>query len=220
MSPSSAAQRAPFAHILWIGGPPDGGKTSIAASLAQRHGLQVYHFDRHELDHFARADPARQPALYAAHPDRMGPEERWLGSSPEEMTWRTIACWSERCDMALADLRAMPSSPLIVAEGPGFFPALIAPLLADRRRAIWLIPSEAFKRASVIRRDKLNGVPTSDPARARENLIRRDRLMGEQARRDVADLGMLMHEIDGTRDLEAMIALVEAQFAPWLAPRP
>lgn len=210
MAESIERQREPFAHILWIGGPPDGGKTSIAASLAQRH----------EPDHFARADPARHPELYAAHPDRMGPEERWLGSSPEEMARRTIACWSERCDMALDDLRAMPRSPMIVAEGPGFSPVCIAPLLADRRRAIWLLPAEGFKCASVIRRDKLGTVPLSDLARGRENLIRRDLLLGEQVRREVAALGLTVHEIDDTRHLAAMIALVEARFAPWLAPQP
>ncbi len=39
-------------HVLWIGGSPDSGKTSIASELARKYGLQVYHFDRHEMEHF------------------------------------------------------------------------------------------------------------------------------------------------------------------------
>ena len=54
-----------LAHVLWIGGPPDAGKTSIAQLLARKYKLQVYRFDRREMDHIARADPARQPALAA-----------------------------------------------------------------------------------------------------------------------------------------------------------
>ena len=74
-----------LAHVLWIGGPPDCGKTTTATILAERHGLQTYHFDRNEMAHFGRLDRGRHPALYAAHPDRMTTEERWLGSPPEEM---------------------------------------------------------------------------------------------------------------------------------------
>ncbi|HEX5502422.1 MAG TPA: hypothetical protein VFW96_07340 [Thermomicrobiales bacterium] len=207
-----------LAHVLWIGGPPDSGKTSIARMLAEKHGLQVYHFDRHEPAHFARHDPARHPALYAAHPDRMSPEERWVAQTPEVMARETIASWTERFGMALDDLRAMPASPRIVAEGPGFFPECVAPLLTDRGKAIWLAPSEAFKRASVERRGKPGARhETSDPERATRNLIGRDLLMGEHVREQARALGLIVYEVDGAVDLASVAALVEAQFAPWLA---
>ena len=45
-----------LAHVLWIGGAPDAGKTSIA-KCSRKQQLQVYHFDRHEPAHFDRADP-------------------------------------------------------------------------------------------------------------------------------------------------------------------
>ncbi len=102
--------RNDLSHIYWIGGPPDCGKTTVASILAERHGLQTYHFDRHEMAHFGRLDPERHPALYAAHPDRMTTEQRWLGSPPDEMARDTIACWSERFAMALDDLQAMPGN--------------------------------------------------------------------------------------------------------------
>jgi hypothetical protein len=209
-------RRGALPHILWLGGPPDSGKTSIAATLGQRYGVQVYHFDRHEPAHFARADPRQSPALYAAHPDRLGPERRWLGSSPATMARETIASWTERAAMAFDDLRALPASPRIVAEGPGFFPATIAPLVDDPRRALWLLPTEPFKRASVARRQKLAGLPVSDLARARENLIARDLLLGEVIETECRALGLTLLWVDGSRDLAAMVALVEAHFAPFL----
>jgi hypothetical protein len=203
--------------VLWLGGATDSGKTSLATLLAERHGVQTYFFDRHEMQHFGRAEPKRQPALWAQHPDRMGPEERWLGSTPEQMARDTRDCWMERCAMALDDLRALPAAPPIVAEGPGFFPDCVAPLLRDPRQAVWLVPSEAFKRASVARRDKLSTVPLSDRARAVENLIERDLLLAEHVQARATALGLDVIEIDGGRSLEEIATLLEARFAPWLA---
>jgi hypothetical protein len=212
-----------LAHVLWIGGPPDCGKTSIADIIAEKHGLQVYHFDRREGDHIFRADPERQPALTRLRTlvetldGRALTHKLWLTRPPETMARSAIASWSERVTFAVEDLLAMPSVPMIIAEGPGFFPARIAPLLADRRQGVWLIPSEEFKRASAIRRDKPGTRHlTSDPGRAQENLIRRDLLMGDDIRRGVAELGLAMYEVDETRSLAEMAAVVEAQFAPWL----
>lgn len=202
------------------GGPPDAGKTTVARLLAERHGLQVYWFDRQEMTHFSRVDPELHPALWAARPEVMSPEERWLGSSPEEMARATIASWSERFGMALDDLRAMPSSPPILAEGPGLFPDLVAPLISDPCRAIWLLPSEAFKRALALDRGKPGSRhETSDPERATLNLIKRDLLMGELIRRQALALGFTMIEVDGSETIDAIVARVEEHFGPFLTTR-
>lgn len=199
-------------QVLWIGGTPDSGKTSIADALAEKHGLQVYHFDRHEMEHFRQADPVLHPNLTAAHPDVMGPEERWLGSTPDEMCRQTMACWTERFSMAVEDLLRMPGSPGIIAEGPGMYPDAVVPLIEDSRRAVWLLPSEAFKRESIERRQKLRSLPVSDIERAVENLIQRDLLMTAEVRRQVEAHGVIAFDVDGSRDLKAMLALVEAHF--------
>ncbi len=210
------ARRQGLTQVLWLGGPPDAGKTSIAQIIARKWGLQVYHFDRHEPDHFARADPQCHPALYAAHPDRLDAERRWLGSAPAAMARDTIASWTERCAMACDDLLASPATPRVIAEGPGFFPAALAPLLADPRQGVWLLPTEAFKRASVARREKLAGMPVSDLPRARENLIVRDLLMGQEIAVQCSFFGLTIVEVDGSAGLATMADRVAAHFAPFL----
>lgn len=206
-----------LSHVLWIGGPPDSGKTSIADLLAERHAIQVYHFDRHEPVHFARHDPVRHPALHAASPEMMTVEQRWVAQSPEEMAAGTIASWSERVEMAIEDLLEMPRRPLIVAEGPGFFPERIAPVIFDPHQAVWLVPSEPFKRNSVARRGKPSArLQTSDPERATRNLIGRDLIMGEHVLDEAQRLGLTVIEVDGTRDLNQVLTSVDAHFAPYL----
>lgn len=204
-------------RLLWIGGPPDSGKTTVARIIAERHGPRVYSFDRQEMAHFSRADPGLHPALWTARPEVMSPEERWLGSSPEEMARATIASWSERFGMALDDLRAMPLSPAVLVEGSGLFPELVAPLISDPRQAIWLVPTEAFKRASALERGKPGSRhETSDPERATHNLIERDLLMDAHIRRQATALGLTMIEVDGLDDARMIAARVEAHFGPYL----
>ena len=36
-------------HVLWIGGAPDAGKTSVALALAEKYGLQFY-LEEHHVD--------------------------------------------------------------------------------------------------------------------------------------------------------------------------
>ncbi|HMM43204.1 MAG TPA: hypothetical protein PKA95_15025 [Thermomicrobiales bacterium] len=211
------AANGPLDTVLWIGGGTDAGKTTIAALIAERHGLASYHFDRQEMRHFAQADPARQPALWQAHPDRMTAEERWLGAPPAAMARETIACWTERFWMAADDLRAMPDAG-ILAEGPGLFPDCVATQIDDPRQAVFLIPSEEFKRAAALARGKPGARhETSDPERATRQIFERDRLMREFVRERAAALGLRVVEVDGSLGVEEVAALVEEWFGERLA---
>jgi len=168
-------------HVLWIGGPPDAGKSTAADLLGSKHGLAVYHFDRHEMDHIVRADPVRRPQLHAlgvqlAELDEQAwLEDFWVRLSAQEMAVGTIAEWSERVGLAVEDILAMPVDRPLIAEGAGFFPEVILPLLSTPCQAIFLAPTEAFKRASHERRAKSKRRDrTSDPERFLRNHIERD----------------------------------------------
>lgn len=223
MVPHDDDLKRALAHVLWIGGPPDAGKTTIAQVLGDRHGLQVYHFDRREMDHIRRADPARHPALHALGKDlqvlgeRAWQEGYWVRRPVAEQARGAIASWTERVGLAVEDLLALPADRPIVAEGPGFIPEALLPLLASPRQAIWLVPSEAFKRESHARRGKSAWrATTSDPERAYRNHVERDLLMAEHYRRQARALGVPLIEVDGSRSVEAVVAEVEAHFAPRL----
>lgn len=154
--------------------------------------------------------------MWRGHPNRMQPNERWLAYPPEEMARYAMASWSERLDLVLQDLADLPEDSTIVAEGVGFFPELLAPHLPDPSRGVWLVPSQAFKRESVVRRQKLSTVEVSDRAQAVANLIARDLLINDHIRRETASRGLTLFEVDGSRDLDEMTSVVERQFERWL----
>ncbi len=205
-----------LAHVLWIGGSTDAGKTSVARALAEKHAWQEYHYDRFDRfeppGHWARIDPTRHPHLHAQRDVNL--DDRWVNTTPAEMVADWLLSTPERFDLTLEDLRALPPAPPIVAEGYGFLPDLVLPLLSSKRQAIWLVSTEQFKRASYERRGKGRFAGTSDPERARRNHVGRDLLLAAEVRRRARELGLTLLEIDGTRLLEEIVAEVEAHFAP------
>jgi hypothetical protein len=132
-------------HVLWIGGAPGSGKTTVATRLARRHGLRWYNADTRTWAH-------RDRALYdgneaARRWEGLTPHERRTSASPAEMF--EMSLHRERGPMVVDDLRAMPSSPLTVAEGTTVPPALVA----EPGRSVWLIPTPQLQQARLKERD-------------------------------------------------------------------
>jgi len=213
--PAGDALKRALRHVLWLGGAPDAGKTSVAREIAGRHGLHLYHLDSAEPSHIARTTPERQLTFAAFLAMTM--DQRWVTRSPAEMAEQVVSSSAERLPLILADVLAMPKEPGVLAEGPWLFPELITPLLSDPRQAVWLEPTAAFKRASAARRDKPGfRHETSDPDRATRNWWERDVLIAVHIRRGVAERGLALLTVDGSRPLDEMVALVEQHFGPLL----
>ncbi len=206
-------------HVLWIGGSPCAGKTSISDRLAQTYQLQVYHFDRTEREHIARRIAQGGARLTAFLSQSM--DERWLKRSPEVMAQSVISFWTERFHQVLEDLLALPQAPGIIAEGPGLFPECVFPCLSHPHQAIWLVPTDAF--CTAIRQHRhaagIDGFQqTSDPERAVRQLIERDHLLARYVKQQTEALHLPLYEVDGNRSLDEMTRLVEQHFAPLLPP--
>src|SRR5207247_3883074 len=105
--------RARLAHVLWIGGGPQAGKTTLSRLLAGKWDLKIYNLDWHAVrDHDRRGGAAS--AAFA----RLSMDERWVAPSPIDLLERSIAVREEGFALVLADLLALPRSRPIVAEGP------------------------------------------------------------------------------------------------------
>jgi hypothetical protein len=120
---------AALEHVLWIGGAPGVGKTTVASILARRHGLRLYSADTRTWIHRDRAIAPGVPA--AIRWERLAPADRLTGPDDELVA---MSLYRERGAMVVADVAELPASPLIVAEGSVIRPADVPAGTA----ALWL----------------------------------------------------------------------------------
>lgn len=208
-------QRA-LPHVLWLGGAPDAGKSSVVKKLGERYAFRWYNFDHFEPAHIERMRAKPHPATDAFLAMTM--DERWVLRPVDVMAQTMIAAWRERFPLVIEDLLSWPQDRPIIAEGPGLFPECVAPLLSSSRQALWLIPAEGFKRAVFPTRENkiATAAQTSDPERARSNIIGRDLLMGAHIKERARELGLMTLVVDGARPIETLAAVVAAHFGSLL----
>ncbi len=203
-----------LSHVLWIGGATDSGKTTVSQIIAERYGLQIYNYDRH--DRFQMERLAETLPHYRAFLDA-SLDDRWVKPSPETLLQFALQSFEDRFPLVVEELLALPAEPMIVAEGFGLTPAILCPVLSSERQAVWLVPTEAFKRCSMERRHKPSfRDEVSDPDRATRNLFGRDVLLAELVKAQARSHGLTVHEVDGSRSAQEVATAIERHFEPLL----
>ncbi|MFD8525542.1 hypothetical protein ACFV2D_37010 [Streptomyces capillispiralis] len=134
--------------VMWLGGAPGVGKTTVARLLARRHGLRWYNADAHTWEHRDRAIAAGHPA--AIQYEESPIPDRWSAPMEERLA---MSLHHERGPMVQDDLRALPASPLTLAEGTP-----ITPKVVGSGQALWLIPTPELQRDRLEERELLPGV--------------------------------------------------------------
>jgi adenylate kinase family enzyme len=211
-----------LAHVLWIGGSPCSGKSTIAHTIARIYVFVDYHADAWARNHFARRTAAGDAESAAFM--QMNMDQRWIERPVEALVQEAIMSWPRDFDMVIEDLLALPKENFIVAEG-NFFPAYVAPYLVSPRQAIWLVPTDAFceqgrrqKWAELARRQQRHGVYNegSDPETRRRNIIQRDCHLAHYVKQQAEAMQLTVYEVDGSRSPAEMTELVEGHFDPYL----
>jgi 2-phosphoglycerate kinase len=205
--------RQDLAHVLWMGGSPCSGKSSIAEMLAHRHELQIYHVDEAFSErHRKRLVPAQHPTLYKWHTTPW--DELWM-QPQERLLAEAIAAYGEHFGMILEDLLSMPRSTTVLAEGTALLPDPVSSLQPDRRRALWIVPSEEFQRNHYPNRGHWVQAVLSqceDPGQALQNWMDRDVAFARWATDRAKELGMALLQVDGTRSIVENAAWVTRHF--------
>ncbi len=211
-----------LSHVLWIGGSPCSGKSTISHTIARIYVFVDYHVDAWDGNHMARRIAAGDVEAQAFM--NMSIDQRWVERSVAALTREAISSWSRAFPLVIEDLLALPTETFIVAEG-NFFPGCVAPYLSSPRQAIWLVPTDEFcergrreRWAQLAIRQKRHGVHDegSDPEKRRQNIIARDCRLARYVRRQAKEMSLTVQVVDGSRSREEMTELVERHFDPYL----
>ena len=214
-----------LSHVLWIGGSPCAGKSSIGHTIERTHVFLGYHLDAMARNHLARRLAEGDPEMEAFL--KMSMDQRWVQRPVEALVQETIRSWSKEFLLTIEDLLAMPKEWFIVAEG-NFFPECLAPYLSSPHQAIWLVPTPAFcnqirrrRAAEQVARRARHGVAneSSDPEKHLSNVIARDSQLAQHVKQQAEQRNLTVYEVDGTRSLDEMTTLVEQHFEPYLIER-
>jgi hypothetical protein len=170
---------------IWIGGGTGAGKTTTARALAVRHGLR-----RFPVDSFWYAYDARWGR------PRKSPDEQWLQTPPEVQAAEFEETSRRMMRFALEDLAVLPDVPTVV-EGPQILPDLVPP--GDQ--AVFLDPTPEFQQSVLSPRP----MPSTDPVRALEARLVKDRLHAERVAALARECGFPVVVMDGSRDLVAVV---------------
>ena len=146
--------------MLFIGGGPGAGKTSISRALAYRWDLQLYNVDHRTWEHHHRLDH----------------EPDWT-RSPAELVEDFVAYSHRRWSLVVEDLAALPDSPAAIAEGPFLLPELVP----EGAQAVFLAPSEEQIR-------RVRGERGSLPVIADRDVLLAARIGGIPVERPLAEM--------------------------------
>ncbi len=199
--------RDELGDVRFIGGSSGSGKSTVARRLAAKHGFRVYETEPVSA-YVDRTTPGDAPLLHAFL--SMDMDERWLNRSPAVMRDTFHGFRGELFPFIIEDLRALPKSPPILAEGFTLLPRLVSQILSAPHQAVWLVPTPDFRRAAFDARGSTYDIPskTSDPERALENLLERARLFGEDVERDAMALRLPVIRVDRGLSVDGLVKLV------------
>lgn len=209
-------------HVLWIGGSPCSGKSTIGHTIAQIYVFLDYHLDAWSRNHFVRRVAAGDAEATTFL--KMNMDQRWVERPIEALAQEAITSWNKDFHLVIEDLLALPKENFIIAEG-NFFPECVAPYLSSPHQAIWLVPTDSFceqgrrrRWDEQMQRQLRHGVydESSDPEKRRRNIIARDCQLARYVKQQATELHLPVYEVDGSRSREEMTELVERHFDPYL----
>lgn len=132
-----------YEHVIWIGGSPCSGKSSIAERLSKEFSLNYYKCDDF-LDQYIQRGVQKKKRIMLKF-NAMSMEEIWIGRSVHEQTADEIEFYEEAFEMVLEDLAQQNASDLIVVEGAACLPSNMLKYQIDLKKYVCIVPTYDFQ---------------------------------------------------------------------------
>ena len=195
--------------MLWIGGGPGAGKSTLSWQLSRANDLPLHPVDLWAYDH-----RTRMPAA-----DSIDAELAW-GPGPAADAFESSS--RLRLDLVLGDIAArdLGEVPALV-DGPQLMPRFAAPLPPGW--CVWLLPDPARTRlvrdARLAKEEALAGRPAAGHSRARL-IAQRDAVLTRRIRDGAVLAGRPVIEVPPVPDWPVVAAAVGSALAPALRSAP
>lgn len=142
----------------------------------------------------------------------MDMDERWVNRSAQIMLETFHWFRGESFGLIVEDLLGLSAEADVIAEGFRLLPHLVKPLLAEPGHAIWLLSTPEFRQAVFASRGWEIPRKTSDPERARRNLLDRDRMFTDRLVKETKRLELPIIEIDTAMNEDELVRQVTQAF--------
>lgn len=198
-------------NVFWLGGSPCAGKSSISEILAGRFNLHLYRVDEAFEVHAQRFDPVIHPSL--AKWCASSWNQRWM-QPIERLVQNVIACYQEHFTLILEDILSLPRHKPMLVEGTALLPRQVASVLAERHRAVWVVPTADFQREHYSKREWLGRIleQCDSSEAAFHNWMGRDAEFARWVTAEAAELGLELLRVDGSHTVEENAMTVASYF--------
>ncbi len=199
--------------IYYVPGSPCCGKSTLAESLAQRHGWRHVRCDDYEAPFLERGQRQGIEAVRTLACRLQGSRDGMWLRPPEALLADELAYYEATFDWLMEALDHIPTP--LVAEGAALLPWRLAARGVPAGQVVCMTPTPDFQRRQYARRDWVAPflAPCSDPERAFCNWMERDALFARRVEAGAKQAGYAHVLVDGTRSAEQVLAEVEARWA-------
>lgn len=201
-------------HVIWVGGPPNSGKTTLAKCIAKMEGYQHYSYDKTGMKHLQRLAQVntRHEKFIESVLD-----EQWGGYTSAEIADKALEISKERFQFVLEDIQALSNTVPIIAEGVGFTPEIIQPVMTSEYQGIWLIPTKEIMERSFRKKARFLKSRLGNRSETTINILLQANMhLMEIIKSQAEEYRYKMYEIKGTRSIEENVTNVWAHFSQYM----